>query len=88
MAQQPPIAQENLQKSQSSEPRTFASASESRKLSHPQSSPTVSAMWVMSVLWAAEGLADPVFATLHSVARSHSITAGSQRANNQRRPGR
>ena len=82
MAQQRLIAKENLPESRTSDagiPPGLATG----RLDHHRSDPTVSGMWAASVLWAAEGLADLVSATLHSVTRAHTDPSASQQATTQ-----
>lgn len=83
MVQQQPIAEENLPKSRTSEAGVQPSRLAASKLDHPRSNPTVSGMWAASVLWAAEGLADLVSATLRTVTSAQSDASASQQASAQ-----
>lgn len=83
MVQQRVIAEENRPKSRTSAAGIQPSRLATSKLDHHRPDPTVSGMWAASVLWAAEGLADLVSATLRTVTRAHPDASTSQQASAQ-----
>lgn len=83
MVQQQVIAEEDRPKSRTSEAEIQPSRLVTGKLDHHRPDPTISGVWAASVLWAAEGLADLVSATLHSVTRAPTDPSASQQATTQ-----